>query len=119
MSMRSLVDRLRAEAELMDRDDDDGGGGPEGSLAGNSQPRRKSPSPTRRAGGSPGSKGAATSERPVAAAQRASTARSAWRILVALDHVALRLRRGGTTFVEARLQGLAYHSDLNEEYEGK
>ena len=27
--------------------------------------------------------------------------------------------RNGATFVEAQMQGLVYHSDLNEDYEGE
>jgi len=110
LSMRALVERLRAEAELMDRDE--GGDGPMASRpAGQRQP------PTRGVGSAGSSAGGAAGGKPTSAP--ASTTRSAWRVLVALDQAALRLRRNGVTFVEAQLCGLMYHSDLNEEYEGE
>ena len=86
----ALVSRLRLEAELLDQNDGSGrtrqrgaqyeGGGPVGAEE---------------VGAATAAGGAAASSSQAAGSHPGAGGGTAWRVLVALDHAALRLRRNG------------------------
>ena len=87
-STRSLVARLRSEAELLDLDDAGYRRNPQHPSATTTAAAAAAASSQRSDGASPSAEQQGGGRGPLS-----SSRRTAWRVLVALDHAALRLRR--------------------------